>query len=878
MKLISCHIENFGKISNQTINFADGMNVFCEGNGWGKTTLASFILTMFYGFAGEGKHDEYENERKRFKPWQGGVYGGSLTFEADGKEYVIVRTFGSKAGDDNLELRDSDTNLLVPRTQDEPGEMFFGIDRKSFCRTAFIRQNDCVTQTTDGINAKLGNLADNTDDINNYEKVESRLNDLLNSMSPRRATGSINKQKNKIVNLETEIRQAAGVNSSLEILEEKIREKKEEAENCSKKQKELQDKRTEITTYNEIKSRQEKYESYLNAISVREEKLESAKSEFNGVIPEENSLLQAISDCQRYESIKVKFEEAGFDEDDEFSFNELGKIFDKDIPSKEELNLYIEKADKLNALKGELAEKMPDREENARLKKYEEKFGEEIPSQEIFSDIKYTLHEREERKNNLNSNLLRYETLKELPKEKKKSGIHTTLLTVGILVAIAGIGVMLKSTLPGIVLLLTGIVLVTAGFVGRNKARKACEAEKKNREDALDGLNRKIEEDKLFISSCDTRVSEFLGKYGIVYNQYDANERLFELKNEALNYVALREKCDSTNFYEYENRVHTLENELISYTARFEEYNTSNESYSGALYNISRKADAYETLSKRRKIHNELKEEYDLIIGKLDAFFFGISTEPDYDNILNQLLGLKSRLQTLTDCFGEYRTAKEKLDAFAKEVDIQKLYSVKPPAEIISLEEIDSEINSLAEQKENINDTIREYRRQVEIYSEKKDILTEKEAELEILKESYEKDKKKYSLIKLTKEYLEKSKTSFTAKYMEPIMMGYRKYYGMISGESADNFYIDADTNLTMAEQGLQRETRFFSTGCKDLIGVCMRMALVDAMYEEEKPFVVFDDPFVNLDEEKTEKGKEFLKAVADEYQVIYFTCHKDRV
>ena len=32
----------------------------------------------------------------------------------------------------------------------------------------FIGQSDCVTATTDSINAKIGNLADNTDDINNF--------------------------------------------------------------------------------------------------------------------------------------------------------------------------------------------------------------------------------------------------------------------------------------------------------------------------------------------------------------------------------------------------------------------------------------------------------------------------------------------------------------------------------------------------------------------------------------------------------------------------------------------------------------------------------------------------------------------------------------
>ena len=50
MKLISCHIENFGKLSDVTINFEDGFNLFHEPNAWGKSTLAAFLRVMFYGF------------------------------------------------------------------------------------------------------------------------------------------------------------------------------------------------------------------------------------------------------------------------------------------------------------------------------------------------------------------------------------------------------------------------------------------------------------------------------------------------------------------------------------------------------------------------------------------------------------------------------------------------------------------------------------------------------------------------------------------------------------------------------------------------------------------------------------------------------------
>ena len=53
MRLISCTIENFGKLNNVTYDFTNDCNTICEDNGWGKSTLASFIRVMFFGFKKE---------------------------------------------------------------------------------------------------------------------------------------------------------------------------------------------------------------------------------------------------------------------------------------------------------------------------------------------------------------------------------------------------------------------------------------------------------------------------------------------------------------------------------------------------------------------------------------------------------------------------------------------------------------------------------------------------------------------------------------------------------------------------------------------------------------------------------------------------------
>ena len=62
MKLLQCKIENFGKLSDVSFDFSEGVNTFCEENGWGKSTLANFIRIMFFGFLNGNKQDKLVKE------------------------------------------------------------------------------------------------------------------------------------------------------------------------------------------------------------------------------------------------------------------------------------------------------------------------------------------------------------------------------------------------------------------------------------------------------------------------------------------------------------------------------------------------------------------------------------------------------------------------------------------------------------------------------------------------------------------------------------------------------------------------------------------------------------------------------------------------
>ena len=194
MKLVSLHIDNFGKFNNLDMSFNNGLNQLIEENGWGKSTLTAFIKVMFYGFDNSSKRDSYENERKRYKPWNGGIYGGNITFCLDDKRYTIYRTFEAKDKDDTFRLVDQRTMLVSLDYSSNIGYEIFKIDSSTFKKTLCIYENNCITESTGDIEALLGDEQSDTEDINNFDKVIKSMDDKLNALSPDRKTGELYKQ------------------------------------------------------------------------------------------------------------------------------------------------------------------------------------------------------------------------------------------------------------------------------------------------------------------------------------------------------------------------------------------------------------------------------------------------------------------------------------------------------------------------------------------------------------------------------------------------------------------------------------------------------------------------------------------------------------
>ena len=95
--------------------------------------------------------------------------------------------------------------------------------------------------------------------------------------------------------------------------------------------------------------------------------------------------------------------------------------------------------------------------------------------------------------------------------------------------------------------------------------------------------------------------------------------------------------------------------------------------------------------------------------------------------------------------------------------------------------------------------------------------------------------------------------------------------------ESGGGYLIDTGFNITSGGSNGVHIYESFSRGYKDLMDVCLHIALADALFRDEKTFIILDDPFANLDERKLKKALDMLERLSRERQIIYFICHDSR-
>lgn len=764
MKLIKCYVENFGKLSNFTYNFKDGLNIIKEQNGFGKTTFAVFIKSMFYGMDA-GKNTKIEkSERKKYYPWQGGNYGGNIEFEVDGNKYKIERFFGKKPAEDTFKLYDLATNLESKDFTENIGEEIFKINKEGYERSTYIPQGQIQIEMEDSINAKLGNVLESDNDVNSSEQAIIAINNAKKLYKKERGKGGlIDEKKEKLNQLERELEKRQSDFEILKIQEEKLNK----LNNNIKEQGKLRDQSQQMLS----------------------EKMEQGRK---------------VAKLETYKTILTKYNKS------QENIDELTEFFANDIPSDDLIKNLTEKNFELEITKNQLKNNKLSVEDQGKVTYYKDIFDRsQITETQVNKGI-----EEYSKISNLENEIQNKTNKKEIIQNELKSKRLATILDsiLAIVFIILGFFLIFKGVqeIVGFISAIIGIGLFILFLVNLKKSKKLDVKE----------LEEKIEE----MQSEKKLIERNIDKILDICNEKEQNKLngLYNIKNQINSYNNLLRKQNDINANVQKNNI------------------------------------------KKATLENEIKNG-------LTKYFVDL-TKP-YSELLQELTIKKNEYQSQLEQFNSLKREKED---FEKSNDMQNLDDVKNLSNIDEsvlkekIKEINIHFDKLSDEKNQVKN-------QIEVLENRIDEYEFLESDIENTASEIEEETEKYKILNTTESLLKQAKEQFSSRYLQDMIQNFNEYMKLIdNGEMSTNIDIKLDVKVDV--NGSQKEIKYFSAGYKDLVYICMRFSLIKTLFKNEAPFVVLDDPFVNLDEEKTTKAINVISTISEKYQIIYFVCNSSRI
>lgn len=173
MRIKNLNIASFGKLEDVSIGLDDRITVISGKNEAGKSSIATFIKYMLYGFDSTKKQEVADNQKKKYMPWSGYECSGEMTFTAaDGKTYAAVRKTAARSQNTLLDEND------MPVTGENAGDYFFGINENAYKKTAFIGQREAAFSDEGELDEAIRNMVYSADESVDSRKALKKLEDL----------------------------------------------------------------------------------------------------------------------------------------------------------------------------------------------------------------------------------------------------------------------------------------------------------------------------------------------------------------------------------------------------------------------------------------------------------------------------------------------------------------------------------------------------------------------------------------------------------------------------------------------------------------------------------------------------------------------------
>lgn len=207
----------FGRLKQDQLELAPGLNIICAPNESGKSTWCAFLRAMFYGISTSDRDKKgYLADKNRYQPWSGAPMEGEVDLVWRGRDITLRRFTKGRTPFSGFSAVYTGTQEPVPElTGQTCGEQLLGVGREVWERSAFLGQ--APTLAIDGtpeLERRISALFSSGQEDVSFSQTQSVLKKWQNARRHNR-TG-------RIPELERELERLDGILANMHSANERI--------------------------------------------------------------------------------------------------------------------------------------------------------------------------------------------------------------------------------------------------------------------------------------------------------------------------------------------------------------------------------------------------------------------------------------------------------------------------------------------------------------------------------------------------------------------------------------------------------------------------------------------------------------------------------
>ena len=910
MRFIKAYVDGYGKFNNRDFVFEPGFNLFLGPNEAGKTTMMSFLRTIFFGFPGR------RDASGRYEPLAGGIHGGRLELEtSDKKTFSVSLKPGRILTGEIIILNGDGSELSGEGARKTLSALLHGVSENIY-KTVFafslteLQQLDSLEN--DEINAHIYSAGTGIGDVtlpDILKTVEEEKNKIYKPGGTSQIVPKITKELESVraeisdikkdqERYKSTIKEIENLRQEQTRLSHVIDNKRREKEKASR----LKAGRDNVNELNEIEKQISSLPSVIEEfpldgagrldkleekLTERKEELQECKNQINNLSTQKDSicidnkvleaeaLISSLAEDRsaEIENIKKKDEiesnTTSLKTDVSNAITDIGTDWDEDRVIT--IDVGKEASENIRVLTEGLsnAQINVEKAENALV---QEKRNKEESSRE-FQAFSHNL-----------------ETLK--PESRLKY-----LLIFGMPFVVI-LGILFWTTLKPI----SGIIVVILGFIAiafcyfYYKTPKSYPDESKEQlPDILGARKKSIEETEKALSNAKDEHKRALGKWqgwlrdNRFSTELDRNGIFDLIESVRKARELIRKKKEA------EKKLQHVEERSHTYLGRVNDALKLCNLKTTSLDNISQSIHKLDDTLKKQKGFKEKKEHLEERIRELET------RKKTIQNIINDL---ENSIQNLiveggagnAEEFRKHSTVVQKRERLMErkntlEIQLARLIGSAPEIEKFkeevtaetdpmttdqSIEKLETEITQLEGELSGITQNIGAKKNQISEL-EKNERLGGLRLEEENLKARLQEAISEWSVNAMCYTLLNKAMTIYE-KERQPFVL---KHAGRYLDKITEGRYIrvikKAEGNKLVVEtpEGLQKSVNALSRGTAEQLYLSMRLAFIKEYANRVGTLpIIVDDILVNFDPQRAKTTIRLLNEISKENQIIMFTCH----